>query len=234
MRSVRLWTAGVLLAGSQVASAAPMTISIEALNSQLYFGQIPTYHGFYDLTVRICNEQGDCTYLHPDEDPQSRSIEARDSVLVQQTLHQQGGQVVGSTYEYQGGTLEMLLTFSTGGTPVSGGFTAPIHSLTVSAPDATGDGGDTLDDVHYVLGPGLFDPALARFLGVRPESPGGTIISYMVLWPPNGGDHQSEARQAWDGGSYIDLEVTPVPEPTTWALAALGLAAVWLRRRQLD
>lgn len=205
-------------------------LGIQTLNSNLTFGTGGSYHFFYDVEVNVCDLE--CEEWVVDE---NSWMEAADGELVQQTISFVGGQVVSSDYLYRGGLFTMELLMWRTGQPdrvVSGRFTAPIVSMTVSAPNATASRVGRLFPT-YVLGPGRFDASLARGLGIARHTVGGERLdSDMLLYHPEGGDHTSVAREAEDGASWLDIRTTSVPAPTALLLVGLGIAGhVGLRRR---
>ena len=142
------------------------------------------------------------------------------------------GNVIGSDYFYTGGVFELFLSIDKNGQTVYGTLAAPIKKLTVTAGEADGDGVTAL----YELGPGLFDPALAKALGIGRHVTGGTVVSQLLLTSDGnragvGGDHTTPERQAWDGVADITLDV---PDPAALALFATAGALSIRRRRRAD
>jgi hypothetical protein len=117
-----------------------------------------------------------------------------------------------------------------GGAFDAGSFSAPLERLTIDA----GEGADGSVSATYVLGPGLFDAALANALGIGRHSLGGTVFSGLILTdggnrPGVAGTSDTPERQAWDG--FADVSI-PVPEPATTALLLAGVAAAATRLRK--
>lgn len=230
--SLLLSTVLVLVPSRQ--AVASSYLDIEALNSNLTFGLVRPYHFFYDITVRV-GPYGPGGYQQQWFGSDDSNGEAFSGPLVTQTLFSDNGLVEWSRYEYVGGDFEMNLQLTRRGhAPVSGRFVAPITGLIVGAPNSTGDGNDGLDPVSYGLGPGRLDASLAHAFGVRRKTLPGSIDSYMLLVPDDrgvGGDYTTDEREAWDGGTYIYVGTTPVPEPATALLVALGAVVVARRRK---
>jgi hypothetical protein len=176
------------------------------LNSNLTFGSGSAEHSGYDLVEGI------------------GTFEASSGPLVDQTLvTDASGNVIRSEYLYAGGTFQADFTYLNN-QPVTGSFVAPIISLEI-------DVLETQQHVFasYVLGPGLFDAPIADALGVRRRTVGGDIFSDMLFVPGAGGDFTSPERHAWDGATFVTVNV---PEPPIPMLAALGFGAAWCWRRR--
>ncbi len=219
----------VLVLGGGTAQGAFLTV--EALNSNLEFGLDWPYHTFYDVAFGVCDAGRPCDRDWFSDD----TLIADVGPLVRQTLYFSSGTVDWSVYEYRGGTFEMdFRDLWHMGRHYKGRFTAPIISFSVGAPNS-GDWMQDMDPVFYTLGPGWFDKSLARALGVRQQAGSGTIDSYMTLntRADGGGDHLSRVRYAEDGGTYIDIDVTRVAEPTSLLLGTLGVLAVLKQRGHL-
>lgn len=223
--------AALLQITNSPALAAPVQwVSFEFLNSRLTFGLNPTYHAFRDIGVCAGSSGDDYTCWTADD---GDSMEALSGPLVSQTLHVANGQVYFSDYLYAGGTVTLDVNLDDG---ARGRFVAKIKTLEIGAPNSTGDGFDSTYP-YYTLGRGRFDAAFAKTLGVGRTTLGGSIDTNMVLVPDDegdGGNYLSERREAWDGGSYMDLVVTPVPEASTLVLAATALVAALRRARKRD
>jgi hypothetical protein len=208
--------------GASPLLASPV-LSLEFLNSDFTFGTVSPDQTGHDLSSFFVDG------VRPDFDFWGSSYQAQGGTLVQQTLNVNGsGDVVGSDYLYDGGTFEIFFDLEKNGATIQGSFVAPIETLTVSAGEHAGDPATA----SYVLGKGVFDPAIASALGIGLHTRGGESFSQLLLTddgnrPGVAGDHTTPERQAWDGVNDITLDV---PEPATFALVALG-AGVWMRRR---
>jgi hypothetical protein len=219
------------------AAAAPI-LSIGYLNSDLTFGFVNPDQFGYDLYTGACI--GDSVLGGFECLDAAGTYQALSGPFVQQTLQKDASDiVVGSEYLYQGGTFRIDFTDICNDTGcVDGSFVAPIISLLVDvAEDPNGLNDGASGSAQYQLGPGLFDASIARILGIRRESPGGSVFSQFLLTDEGNragvaGNHTTSERQAWDGVASVDIAVA-VPEPATSLLSALGLgiACVWRRRR---
>jgi hypothetical protein len=216
MRIAALLVSFVLLPASNLI-AGPV-VYLEFLNSEFTFGTVNPGQTGYDLSSLVVGSMS-----HAFDDLGS-GYELQSGALVQQTLDtNSSGDVIGSHYVYTGGTFELFFALEAGGIPIVGSFVAPIKTLTVDAGEAEGD----LAIASYVLGPGLFDEAVARALGIGRHTIGGAASSQLLL-TANGGDHTSPQRQAWDGVNDITLTV---PEPAMLLLFGAGAAVLSFRRR---
>jgi hypothetical protein len=203
--------------------AAPV-LSLEFLNSDFTFGTVNPNQAGHDLGSLSLDDTA------PDLDSWDAVYELQSGALVQQTLDVNGsGDVIGSHYFYTGGTFELIFFLEKDGVPIVGSFVAPIQGLSVSAGEAAGE--FTL--AAYVLGPGLFDQAIADALGIGRHTSGGGASSQLLLTdhgnrPGVAGDHTTPERQAWDGVNDITLTVA---EPASGALLTAGIGVLWARRR---
>jgi hypothetical protein len=217
MRIAALLVGLVLLPASHLL-AAPV-VFLEFLNSDFTFGTVNPDQTGYDLSSLVVGSVSHDFY------DWGSAYELRSGALVQQTLDINGsGEVIGSHYFYTGGTFELFFLLETGGSTIAGSFVAPIKTLTVAAGEAEGESARA----SYVLGPGLFDKAVAEALGIGRHTIGGEASSQLLL-TANGGDHATPERLAWDGVNDITLAV---PEPAMLALLGTGAAALSFRRRQ--
>jgi hypothetical protein len=193
-------------------AAADQIVDWFYLNSNLTFGFGNAVHSGYDGELDALNAFGG-------------TFDALSGPFLDQTLVTDGsGTVIESKYFYEGGTFQADFTWQSGGGSKTGSFVAPIITLEI----------DVLEDhdhayAYYLLGPGLFDASLADALGVRRPTVGGNVFSDMLLMEDTGGDYTSPERQAWDGFTYVTVNV---PEPPMPILGVLGLGAAWLCRRR--
>lgn len=221
MRIAALLAALVFCSASRLL-AGPVVL-LEFLNSDLTFGSLGPNQSGHDLSSLTVNGG------MPGLDYWNTDYEAQAAALVQQTLVTNGvGDVIGSQYEYSGGTFEMFFSLEQNGSTILGSFSAPILSLTVTAGEAAGEGATA----SYVLGHGLFDQAIAAALGIGRRTTGGSASSLLLLTddgnrPGVAGDHSAPERQAWDGVNDIALDV---PEPAMLALLTIGTAGLTRRR----
>lgn len=212
---------GILLFAVPSLAAASQITFFEFLNSDLTFGTVAPDQFGRDLSA--VDVDG-----HTPSSPGllGATWRANAGALVKQTLKKDGnGDVVGSTYVYGPGTFSMDFGV--------GSFEAPIESLTIEADE----GPDGSVSANYVLGPGLFDTALANELGIGRHSLGGSVFSGLELTdhgnrPGVGGTASTSERQAWDG--FADVSI-PVPEPAATTLLLAGVAAAVTRfRKRVD
>ena len=221
MRTAAL-LAGLILFPASHLCAGPV-VFLEFLNSDVTFGTLSPDQVGYDLnSLQVDGNPAEV-------DSVFGGYEAIDAVFDHQALITNGsGDVIGSQYFYTGGTLAMTLILKKNGTLYDGAFVATIETLVITA--GQGDGDTAF--VTYVLGPGLFDDAIAAALGIGRHTTGGQGFSQLFL-TDNGnrvgvaGDHTTPVRQAWDGVNDIALDV---PEPATLALFATA-GALSIRRR---
>jgi hypothetical protein len=114
-----------------------------------------------------------------------------------------------------------------------GAFEAPILDVLIDITELTArEHGDLpFGDLYLTLGAGLMDRSLSRLAGVGSRrTRGGSYAMTLDYVDPfvEELDQAAWARQGdWNGS---DLRIT-VPEPTSLAMAVLGGAAVWRRRR---
>jgi hypothetical protein len=104
-----------------------------------------------------------------------------------------------------------------------GAFAAPLDSFIIYA-DSFGGGGNTSGDV----GPGLFDSATAKLLGIRPQtlfSPGAAW-----LWLDSYDSYPAPYRVAQSFGSTTIIATAP--EPAMWWLLTIGASTVAFRFRR--
>jgi hypothetical protein len=133
------------------------------------------------------------------------------------------GEVVKTTYQYDGGAFQMWFDLFNSATQetASGSFVAPILGpmiLTVyeSSEDSV--------QASYQLGHGIFDADVADALGIPRTTIGGFVDDPYLIFGT--GDPTSPHRTAWEGAPDVTIDV---PEPTS--LVLLGAGAVgWLAR----
>jgi PEP-CTERM motif-containing protein len=140
-------------------------------------------------------------------------------------------------YQYTGGTFDVDIFDDNG---FQGSFVAPVLTLALQATNRQ-PGSVPCDDfdgcgsalLFATLGPGAFDAALAQAFGLPLFTTGGTVFSDLLLTDVGNrgccaGDNTSPERQAWDGATWVELQV---PEPSLLVLGGLGLSAWFWRRR---
>lgn len=151
------------------------------------------------------------------------------------------------------GTVTGAVSVAGGGSVVGGAGTAASGSLSIAGNLSLLDN----SKIELVLGPGLSHSSLARTSGTWAfdadqlfvfTGTGFTIGTYQNIisgltgtetglstigsWTISGG--QVQGTFSYDGAGGVDLQVTTVPEPGTWALAALGgmMVMIVARRRK--
>jgi hypothetical protein len=150
---------------------------------------------------------------------------------------------IGCCYDYGPGTLTMeLRVFNPNGPDVDGTFTAVVLPFTIDVtelreceeeeeaddcedPDFPG----STSDVFIDLGPGLFDPQIAKLLGISEQTLGGGF--FLGLEGIDGGPG-SVRRTGADYRGFTNLEIITqeVPEPGLAILLVTG--GVWMARRR--
>ena len=144
-----------------------------------------------------------------------------------------------SSYSYGAGLLTMQLTiFNPSGPDVFGTFTAATlpFSIDVIEPEECEAEEEECEeefaqafDFFISLGPGLFDPELAKVLGIRSETLGGGMPLGLedIL-----GDAGDQRRFGFEhgGGVVLDIVTEEVPEPGLAILLLTG--ATWMAHRR--
>lgn len=139
------------------------------------------------------------------------------------------GNVTDAAYAYAPGQFMVLANWMTPeGETMTGNFVAPLLNLSIGTCEGDCFDGFATGEFTASLGPGLFDPLLAYFLGVSRRSSGGTFAGGLDFIE---GDPSSSSRLA-GAPSPWDVTITTVPEPGMGALSLLAVASLWLRRRR--
>jgi hypothetical protein len=135
-----------------------------------------------------------------------------------------------TTYRYSGGSIDMefgLRNMATGEI-VTGGFSAPILSMTLKVtefPDPFDGPGDSVE-LFYRFGTAALDPAVAAALGVSPNVLGGHVVDNGLLFGT--GDHATPDRLASEGTPVVAIRV---PEPGALLLMAVSGVGLFARAR---
>ena len=140
------------------------------------------------------------------------------------------GQPLTSTYQFGAGMLSLQAEWGfPGGGTGHGMFSAPIADFTFSVGEQFPVAPEVCCDAKLLLGAGLFDAALAEYLGVQPQTIGGVFLLQLdgIVGAP--GDPQ---LFGFYNGSNVAIDVVAVPEPGALALAAIAAALTWTRRRR--
>ena len=213
----RLLTAFMLLIIPCAAAAAPIVVFHGSENGSFDFDLIDARGslGTYAATVE---RQGSATWF--------------DLAGEFQTFNPFQSLFVGSNYSYGPGLLTFTGHWDTPSGTMTGGFTAPILeglSFTVHEADLRGDRIFS-DDAEAALGPGMLDPALAAYLGVKRQTVGGRVSLYVY------GIEQDLSVLPRHGQIYVGastLEIYAVPEPPIIASSiVVMLMALACRRKQ--
>lgn len=139
-----------------------------------------------------------------------------------------------TSYRYGSGLLTLDAEgFAPDGTFVQGTFTAPTDPFWIDLEEDSDDlfGGAIADDFEIGLGPGLFDPELAKLLGVDTNTFAGFIDFGLEAIT---GDPDSRSRTGFDHRGFANLEIdaVEVPEPASLLLMVTAGAAWFTRRRR--
>jgi hypothetical protein len=135
-------------------------------------------------------------------------------------------------YQYGPGQITLNLSWLTpGGTPLNGSFLGTVSGVefVVYEEDAPPGIGDEYPffSAYWTLGPGVFTPSLANYLGVSRHTAGGEFTTTVdEAEGPAGG-----ARTGYLNGPELTIVAKVVPEPAVFALLAVSLP--WLARRRL-
>ena len=136
-------------------------------------------------------------------------------------------------YRYGPGTLTIDASWvARDGSFMSGSFVALTAGFQLFVCEGCDSlfGGGLADDLFVDLGPGAFDPALARKLGIARRTSGG--LFFVGLEDISGGP--ATARRtgfSHSGSADLSIPVT-VPEPTTLGLLGVAVTVAAVRRRR--
>jgi hypothetical protein len=134
-----------------------------------------------------------------------------------------------STYQFGAGLLKIQAEWALpGGGTGHGAFSAPIPDFTFTVSELFPEAVVCCDE-KLLLGAGLFDDALAGYLGVQPQTPGGVFLLQLTDILGSPGD---PLLVGFYNGGNVAIDVVAVPEPSILALTAVA-AAMWTRRRRL-
>jgi MYXO-CTERM domain-containing protein len=213
----------LILAVTHTAGASEIVLSVSD------YGELPVEFGTtpYTLTgnVRVRDDGG--------------VLDFRDGelTLTSGSLQQRGVEPDGSaaTYTYGPGSLEISGWWYpyAGGPEVFGRFLAPVDVIVVTTCEGCDHdfGGALADDQEVTFGPGTFDEAVARALGISTSSPGGTL---RIGLEDIDGTPTSRTRRGFSqsGDAVVRFDVTPAPVPEPGVLALAMVAAAVMRRRR--
>jgi hypothetical protein len=151
--------------------------------------------------------------------------------LLSLTTTEDEGVITGASYEFGPGLFSFTAVWAVSDTSTeSGGFTAILQSLSVNTQEGAIFGGLATGEFTAILGPGLFDHALANFLGVSQLTSGGLAVGGLDLieGDPSSPTRLAGAPDAWVVNIYGE---TAVPEPSLTGLALIATALSVVRRR---
>jgi hypothetical protein len=211
-------TLTLFVVAPRAAKAAPLSMSLLALNSEITFGGATFEHNGYDVFDLALN-----------------GIVVAAGSLTGTEFTANGGSLAATTpgvdgtwYEYTGGVLDIDLRFTFHGSLYTGTFLAPIVNLKVFAAEPLDPANGSNVVVYYDLGPGEFDDALANAFGMPSHTLSASADGDFILLE---GDSSSPELVAHDGGISFDFRPAAVPEPSLSGLAGLGLLAAIGSRR---
>jgi hypothetical protein len=231
MRSLRIAVFLILLTLVRTDATAGPLLTFDWYTSNIHFGLDRSFQHAWDLRVGLPNfPPPDLGYsLFSDVFTETGPLA---QLILQRDAH---GAVVQTDYFYTGGTLTALIDLELWDLDivdgsferVTGVFTAPILSTHIRVREL-----DEVIETYYRIGGGVFDPALARALGIgRRTKPGemAAVDSYTHVFYDPPGDYTSLYRRGDDGGLILTAQA---PEPTVACLTLIAFGIARLRRRR--
>lgn len=226
LRSCVLAACAMFLA-PYAASASPIRISVEFWDNGAYF-DATSFNGYDTISLGHVTLSG--TGFEYSRELHGTMEIVTGPLLDYEFFPGDGGAVDDvSRYVYGPGEIRLMTEWDLlGGGHGYGAFVAPIPLFSFDVTEFPIKA-DVWANAESLLGPGLFDASLAKYLGTARRTTGGSfhLVAdvYGDIGPP-----ESWSRSAAFSGSRLTIDAT-VPEPSTLSLLGIGGLCVLYHRR---